>query len=237
MKPATAKIEILDIIYAANNNEYYTEDIDIYFQGILMIIKLKNNYDDKKIRIILDTIFSTGYFISQYIVSTENIKNNVLKSESDFLNTLKKKKIINFIFKCEPKWDYQIKKLPKKIYHVTLHKYTNDILNNGLLPSSGKKKGYHPERNYFCKNYKDVSTMLLSLMKTDFLNKKINDKEERLYDILEINTNNLKSIGFDGVEYNIVFYKDENSSGIYTYDLIKPSNIKLIDSEISSYLN
>jgi hypothetical protein len=109
-----------------------------------------------------------------------------------------------------------------------LKKNIGNILKNGLNPSSGKKKGYHPERNYFCLNINDIENMKNSIHYQNMMNKHILSKIKLEYDLLEISTTNLKSKGFDNKEYDIVFYNDENSNGVYTYDLIKPKYIKLI---------
>ena len=175
MKPTQAKREISDTILSANNR-LPEDNLNIYFEGIKMMIYLNNVYSENILKVIIDTIVATGYFISQYKVSSANIDGRILKSENEFFKNLKK--ITNFTFICEPKWDLSVKNIPKKIYHITLTKYTDNILKNGLLPSSEKKKGFHPERNYFCKNYKDVSVMLLSFIKNDIFNRNYYDKED-----------------------------------------------------------
>jgi len=190
------------------------------------MLEFNNVYDYENILKILSSIFSTGYFISQYFLTTEKFNDKLILDEYEFLKYWNKpnykkfkkyeKEIIYFKLKCEPKWDLEFKNVTKIIYHVTNSENVESIMKNGLLPSSGKKKGYHPERVYFCKNKKDIEQMKYNLnlfSKSDLC-------------LLEIDTTNLNVLGFDGKEHSVVFYKDENSNGIYTYDMIKPENIK-----------
>ena len=219
-------------IFELNNNEMQIGDFTLDYEGRFMIINLKNKYQDlDKIYAILSTIYSTGYFISQYFVSTDLMKNYLLKSEEDFIKNIKDKKIAEFTFKCESKHDKSIN-VPDKIYHITPTINTQTILKYGLLPSSGKKKGFHPHRNYFCLSISDVDGMNNSInLQSQIIRYKIS-KDPLQFDLLEIDTTNLKSVGFNGEEYNIQFWKDENSNGIWTFDLIPPHKIKLKKSNI-----
>lgn len=206
---------------------------NIYIEGKFILIELNNVFDYENILSILSSIYSTGYFVSQYFLDSENVQNNMILDESEFLKYWKRpkykkhtkydKSIIHFTLKCEPKWDYSAKRLPEKLYHVTLHSNTEDILKIGLLPHSGKKKSFHPHRVYFCKEKREIENMYFKIKNHNILKGIKEDK----YDLLEISTLNLKSIGFNNIEYDIMFYKDENSEGIYTYDLIPSANIKL----------
>ncbi len=233
MTPTQTEHHITSVIFALNNNEISKEDFKLYFEGKFMIIELKHNYkkndelDTDKIHSILTSIYSTGYFISQYYLSTNKLKDKMVKSENIFIKELKTKNIISFKFKCEPKWDKTIKNIPDTIYHITLKENTKNILKYGLNPSSGKKKGYHPERNYFCLDINDVEKMKMSIHFQNTINKHRLSNKKLEYDLLEIDTINLKYKSFDKKEYDIVFYKDENSDGIYTYDLINPKYIKI----------
>ena len=164
MTPTQTEHHIVSDIFSINNNSIQVGDFSLYFNGRFLIIELKNNYIDyKKINLdkiyaILTSIYSTGYFISQYFMTNDNFMENIVKSEDEFIKNIKNKNIISFKFKCEPKTDLEVK-VPDKIYHITLSKNTENILKNGLLPSSGKKKSYHPHRNYFCLDINYVNDM------------------------------------------------------------------------------
>lgn len=231
MTPDQASSHIITDVFLSNNDSIKKGDFELFFNGRFMIIKLINNYDYDKILYILSGIFSTGYFISQYFINTNNIEDYLLKSEEEFLKYWKKPKyktttkynneIISFKLKCEPKWDNSIK-VENNIYHITNSENTQDILKYGLLPISGKKRSYHPERVYFSLNIEDNDIILKNLKREDKLKGWTNN-----YDLLEIEIKNLKSTDFNGNTYDVIFYQDPNSNGVYTYDKITPSNIKL----------
>lgn len=218
---------------------HFLSDISyvLYFKHRFMIIDIdcKQELNENKLLGILASIYSTGYYVSQYIFD-----NITLKSEESFLKKMKNLngELVKFELLCEAKCDDSIKDIPDKIYHITLHENTENILKNGLIPYSGKKRGYHPERVYVCLNLSDVNSLLKNITIMMNVNKeyyppKHNKKNETfIYDLLEIDTTNLTSVGFDGKEYDVVFYNDENSAGVYTYDLIKPTHIKLIKEDI-----
>ena len=227
MTPTQTIHKITTDIYSLNDNKISTGDYNLYFNGRLMILELKNHYNLNEIYAILTSIYSTGYYISQYYLSKNNIKNYLIKSEENFIKEIKNKDILKIKFVCEPKEDLTVEDLPEKIYHITLKEYSNDILKNGLLPSSGKKKGFHPHRNFFIKSLKDIDNMKNSIHYQNVITKHKLDNKELKYEILEIDTKNLKSKGFNGNEYNIVFYNDENSNGIYTHDSIPNNHIKI----------
>jgi len=236
MTPTQTIHHITTNIFVLNGGEISDDDFNLYFEGKNMIIELKNNYynvggefNKEKIYSILTTIYSTGYIINQYYLSTNNMIDKMVKSENDFIKQLKTKNIISFRLKCEPKWDKIIKNIPDKIYHITLKENIKNILKYGLNPSSGKKKGYHPERNYFFLCVSDVEKMKNSIHFQNKINIHRLSKKKLEYELLEIDTTNLKSNGFNKKEYDIVFYNDENSDGIYTFELIKPKYIKIIN--------
>ena len=71
-------------IYDINNNELYDEDYSISIEGKKIIIELKNNYNIDEWKYLLTTIYSTGYIISQFLVSRTNIKNKLIKNDNLF---------------------------------------------------------------------------------------------------------------------------------------------------------
>lgn len=228
----TAMDHIRTDIYLINNNNLKMGDFSIEVKGDKMLLEFKNNYDKEQIELIFSSIFSTGYVICKYIIM-DNFMSNELYSDEEFLKywikkqKKYKKEITNFQLICEPLWD-EIVSIGDKLYHVTEQKNTENVLKYGLLPISGKKKSYHPERVYLSKTINGANRILKTFKNIDKLNKIIKN-----YDLLEINTNNLKSIGFDGKEYDVVFYKDPNYiDGVYTFDRINSINISIININI-----
>jgi len=243
LSPDKAKYKIDSHIYFINSDGLDSyDDYRLSFEGHLMIIEFKNKYSYEQILSILSEIFSTGYFVSQYFISSKTIKNFLILLDNEFLkywnpSRFKKtnkynKNITSFKLVCEPKWDNSVK-VTNDIYHVTDSENTENILKYGLIPKSGKKKSYYPERIYFSLNIKDSDIILKSLKNFDKLKKRYNINELSTYDLLKINTDDLKSFNFDGKQYNVVFYKDTNSeNGIYSYDRITPENIELFKKNI-----
>jgi len=231
LDPYKASDSISLTISLLNRDLNISNEFELYFEGDKMIIELDNHYNYDQIVKILTGIYLTGYSIARYYISTQTMKNNLISDEDEFLKYWKKpnykkfkkydKDVLNIKLLCEPKWDDSIKP-PKIIYHITDSSKTNEILKNGLLPKSGKKRGFHPHRVYFYIDFNNIKNMSNSLKFTNNPNK-VNNQ----HDILEIDTNNLKSKDMNGLEYDVIFYKDPNSNGIYTYDRISPDNIKL----------
>jgi len=229
MNPNQTVHKITTDIYNINNGEIFDNNFNLYFEGRLMIIELKNNYNINDIYSILTSIYSTGYFISQYYCDKNNIKNYLIKSEDGFIKEFNNGGILKIKFICEPKTDNTVKELPDKIYHITSKEYTDFILKNGILPKSGKKKGFHPHRIFFILSLDDVNDMKNSIHFQNMIIKHKMDNKKLEYDVLEIDTKNLKSKGFNGDVYDIVFYDDDNSNGIYTNDLIPKEKIKKVN--------
>ena len=110
------------------------------------------------------------------------------------------------------------------LYHVT---NSENILKYGLIPKSEKKKNYHPHRVYLSRCIEDSLIILKQFQNLD----KIKNHKKN-YDILKIDTSNLKSFNFNGKLYDVVFYDDTNSNGVYTNDRILPENITLYKNNI-----
>lgn len=236
MTPDEAKDHIITDIFNLNEDELSYNDFKLFFNERFMILELKNKYDYNQILYILSSVFATGYFVSQYFIDSNNITNFLIKDEKEFLKYWKKpkyknpnkynKNITSFKLKCEPKWDNSLK-IKSDIYHLTNSNNTDTILKYGLLPISGKKKSYHPERIHFSLNEEDSDKILVNLKREDRLRGLNNN-----YDLLKINISNLKSKDFLNNSYDVVFYKDSNSDGIYTYDRILPENISVIRTNL-----
>lgn len=217
-------------------NGFVLNDSDYVFsvEGKKIIIELKNIYSVLDIKKILISIYSCGYYIAQYFVSKKLQKNKLIIDENRFFEEINDGKILIFKLICEPVNDNAID-VPNKIYHITNKLNEEKIMREGLNPSSGLKKSYHPHRNYFISEKKEINQMIKNFQYSDLFsdkhkNKKHNFHEKEIeYVVFEINTINLMSNGFNKKEYKICFYDDENSMGIYTYDLIPKEKIKLIN--------
>ena len=130
-----------------------------------------------------------GYFISE-------VTFNGVKWTKDFSE--KSKPIAIFL---EPKYDFELQKLPNVLYHTTLLRYQNSINRYGLVPKSHSKLTKHPDRIYFTDDFYIASRF------GEYL-KKENGGEP--YSIYKIETNGL----------NINLYRDVNlvDAGFYTLD-------------------
>ena len=219
-------------VFQLNNNKISKNDYFLTIEGKNIIVELKNHYDINEVKYILSSIYSTGFFISKYYISSKKMNDYLIKDENEFLlywSTSKKKNIkydkniIKIKLFCEPKWDNSVQ-APELIYHITEQENTKFILKHGLIPRSEKKKSYHPHRIYFISDKKQIKAMFMSLKQNNFFNKYKNNIK---YDVLKIDTRNLKSKGFNEKDYNNVFYDDKNSQGIYTYDRIQKENITM----------
>jgi len=215
-------------LFLINKNMLYDSDVVFDIDGKKLIINFLNkNYKVDDLKKIISSILSTGYFVSQYFLSTNKIENYLIIDDNMFFKEFSNKDIIKFELICEPKFLDNIVNLENKIYHISNEIYKNDILYNGLCPKCSKrKKSYHPERIYFCTNKKDIQQMLNSIKFIDMMNTK-NVKD---YIVFEIDTKNLKTNNFSGDVVDVVFYKDPNSDGVYTYENISPKNIKVYNS-------
>ena len=168
------------------------------------------NIVDPNISKILILVNNLGYFVSSYIFDFDTnpfdfykSKYNPNKFRDDFFSRTPK----DIIFTIEKKYDDVDENIPDKIYHITNKNFINKIQNKGLIPVSGSKQSYHPERIYFTKDIDDMRHF------SDMVSRFI-PHEQQL--ILTIDTSNIDN----------VFYKDPNLLGaIYTYKNIGPKNI------------
>jgi len=166
------------------------------------------NIPDPNISKILVLVNNLGYFVASYIFdfnpfSFYKSKYSPNKFRDDFFSRTPRE----IVFTIEKKYDDVDEDIPNKIYHITNKSFINKIQNKGLIPVSGSKQSYHPERIYFTKSIDDMKKF--SNMVSKFI-----PKEDQL--ILTIDTTDL----------NTTFYKDPNLLGaVYTYKNINPKNI------------
>ena len=128
------------IIKEKNNTFYITLENNLNI--IDNLIKLCNNL---------------GWFPSYY--EALNINKNF--EEGPFIKNninISNLKQINIFF--EAKFDLNIIKIPKILYHITDSIYLNKIKQKGLIPKSKSKLSIHPDRIYFSKNINAVNLLL-----------------------------------------------------------------------------
>jgi hypothetical protein len=168
-------------------------------------ISLENNFDI--INNLIKLCDNLGWFPSYYEALNINgeeegpfIKNNI---------NISNLKIINIFF--EAKFDLNVIKIPKILYHITDSIYLDKIKQKGLIPKSKSKLSIHPDRIYFSKNINAVKLLL----------QKFNELyPEKDFIILEINT--------EKIPIYFRLYEDPNFSGygFYTLNNIPPNAIE-----------
>jgi hypothetical protein len=136
-----------------------------------------------------------GYFISTYTIDGSNwIKdyNDTTKASALYL---------------EPKYDIEISRIPKTLYHASPTKFKNKILKIGFIPKTGNKLSNHPDRIY-----------LTDDLKTAF-GETIKKEEGSGYCIWKIDGESIHNL-----------YSDINlrNNGYYTTGNISPRNLELI---------
>lgn len=188
-------------------------------------IKLNNFTYIFNIKTYIDYINSLIIDRHGWFPSIMNVKylSGVIKNfpyDEDFLiNTVQYLDSVEITY--EAKYDLNINDIPKKLYHLSIQEYENDILKKGLIPKSKSKLSKHLDRIYLTSNLSDCYNLINKM--TLFYKIKITPK----------NKINFKWIIFeiDNDDLNINFYKDPNSNGYYIIDNISPKNIKIIDKE------
>lgn len=228
-----------------------TEDIDriISSYNIKHSLKILNNNSfeltinefnriphlKETIEYILDSLFNLyGWFPSKMeITNIFGYSNNLNFTKDYLLNPSNNISDIKIIF--ESKFDKISKKIPTKLYHLSIQEYGKDILKNGILPKSKSKISSHDydSRVYLCDDINSCR-ILINPMKI-FYSK---EKDSILYSGKNPNrkyNKNTKWIIFE-IETNLsnidTLYKDPNYiNGYYCLDNITPNSIKIVDKE------
>lgn len=224
------------------NEIYYSID-NIFDELSLSGIKCKLYDQDNMIKLILynfnelyviDSMFDyinsliidrNGWFPSKMKIIHFDGMENTIKYNQEYLIE-HQKTIKEVIITYEAKFNVIITTIPKKLYHLSIQEFKEDILKNGLIPKSRNKKSIHLDRIYFCKEIKDCKLLIFD-MKYDYENiKRENPK----------NTINTKWIIFEIDTTNIVdlkLYKDPSfkDKGYYCIDNISPNNISVLEEE------
>lgn len=135
----------------------------------------------------------------------------------------------------ESKYDKEENNIPKKLYHLSINEYTDDILKHGLLPKSKSKISSHDYdgRIYVCSDYNWCKNLISKMdffynqEKTEILfnvnNKSKKYKKDTSWVIWEIDSEKA------GIKK---LYKDPNySHGYYIFNNIKPDCLKIFDKK------
>ena len=163
-----------------------------------------------------------GWFPSSMVITNlSNMANTLIYNRGYLSDKISYFKSIDITF--ESKFDIK-KDIPKKLYHLTIKHFQNQIQKSGLFPKNKSKLTMHPDRIYLCQNVNDCIS-LIPQMKMFYKSQKWNNTKNNVDDkwvIYEIGTTNLD------VE---VFMDPNYKNGLYVLGNIPPNNIKLIDSE------
>lgn len=191
--------KVSDVIAIGFNVKYFSSpesklySSDIVDPNIQRIIELSNNL---------------GYFIASYVLIREDFRRvKYTYNPKSFKENYLSVKPISVVFTLEKKYDDVVTNVPRYLYHISNKKFLNKVKDRGLVPRSGNKQSYHPERIYFTTKMKDMEEF--SDLVSNFI-----PKAEQL--ILTVDTKNL----------NQTFYRDPNlDTAIYCYHNIDPKDI------------
>lgn len=193
-----------------------TFNIDFEMDTNTIFIKLlSKDINIHRLISIYRSINLCGYFVSNYdFYNTSDsiigylVHENVLNSNftKSLLDMIENSHFVQITI--ESKYNKDIK-MPEFLYHVTLKSNQSKIERIGLVPKSKNKRANHNDRIYL--GFDEIITKNLSYQ----------FKEKGAYILLRIDTNGL----------NIKIYDDPDftENGVYTYDNIPKSNIKIIE--------
>lgn len=190
-----------------DNNKFSIE-----FDGILNINQTEG---------FMNIVNNLGYYCSAYFLVKIGEKLFIWKDIDDYIKN--SKNCNKVIFMLESKFDKILKHKPNIIYHVTNISNLNKIKKIGLVPKSKNKKNHHLDRIYLTLNLNSAEK-IKKLLVVDFIIKS-NDVEK--YDDIFNNFIILEIDISDNYYNDIKIYYDPNMiGGYYTYQNIKPKNIK-----------
>lgn len=224
----TLKTNEISLVVRDTNRELsllrYKFNISKNQNNTISVKLLDFNLIQGSIEVYVDTLINLfinrhGWFPS--IMNLLNIvgSKNSLSFDQDFIvNNFKYIQEAEIIF--EAKFDLE-KKVPEKLYHLSIQEFLQSVERKGLIPKSKSKLSKHLDRIYLCEDPESCRG-LIGRMKLHYSNKprksKVNDK----WIIYEINTDDL----------DIKIYKDPNyTNGYYSVSNIPAKNIKVFDKE------
>lgn len=168
-------------------------------------------------------IDNVGYFPAYLyaIKSDGEIKNKYSTTElQNYISNYKKVRIL-----YEPKYDQEVEKLPRFLYHLTTKMRADKIMKQGLSPKTNSKASAHPERVYLAYNVDDLLKLSNKLAFLAHIHK--NDYPV----ILKIDTERIPDYFriFGAIPYKNRKMKDPNyvDKGIFTLNTIPPSAITI----------
>lgn len=173
-----------------------------------------SNYTKPDVQSFLHLINMCGWFISEMWVDyNDGSTSDARYTNAKFLKFINDENMIKFRVSCEPKYDIEIpitsNMIGQYLYHITDHKYTNNIETYGLQPRSGNKQTSHPERIYLALNYSSVKNIEHQMV----INKQIKTPIIYQIDVSKL-TNNIK-----------LFVDPNAPHAVYTLNNISPKAI------------
>jgi hypothetical protein len=155
-----------------------------------------------------------GWFVSFLrIYDKEGNKLYYSKFDKEVLDKYLRKDVIGSItFDCEPKFDTEVTKIPKVLYHVTPAKSWDKISKIGLVPRSRSKTSYHPERVYLSSTIEGIKRLTPQMYQVTGINSWV---------VIKVDTSMIPGDYFK-------LYKDSNfrPEGYYTMNNIPPGALE-----------
>jgi hypothetical protein len=137
------------------------QDINVYIYKINKEINsFKINIDRPSFKIIkkiLTISNNLGWYPSFFRYKTKEDKIAADKWNDDILKVLEQLDEITIDF--EAKFDIEIDKIPKALYHITPLINWEKIKKNGLAPKSRSKATFHPDRIFLANNEQDAEEL------------------------------------------------------------------------------
>ena len=218
-KNVNRELSLLRINFNININR---NKIEITLLGFKFLRDL-NSYFDLLNNLLIDR---HGWFPSEMeITNISNMKMLLPYDESYLKDNTRNLYYQDVKIIYEQKYD-QILITPKKIYHLSIQEYENNVLKVGLIPKSKSKLSKHLDRIYLCSDPKDCYN-LIPKMNFIYGSKKLSNKKNNIntkWIIYEVNMDNL----------DIKFYREPNyssSTAGYIIDNIPNNKIKIFNKE------
>lgn len=208
---------LLKSLYEYYNRKQYVFTITHNTPKMQVNLLLLENVTIDKIKSINGYLQTCGYYIADVEVNETNnwihYTDLIKMNDNDIY-------LLNVVI--EPKFNI-VKKL-NTCYHVTSELNLDKILRIGLVPRSGNKLSYHPDRVYVTDNIESCERLISKLLESSA----VYNRDEKGNKI----TRNKNCVILE-ITSDIAFYDDPNYADSYfTYENIAPKNIKLIKTVI-----
>lgn len=173
--------------------------------------QLKNNFEDLQ-----KLMNNFGWFLASIIDEKYN------KQKPDKIYDIEFQNYIFLIF--EPKYDLLYDGHITTFYHVSPTRFREKILAKGLIPKSGSKQSYHPERVYLAFSTKNIEALLQDpQMTANYV--AFNKPQEDTWDMYSVDTNDLEYLR---LYHDPNFAMGKKSLGVYALSGIPPNKLKLV---------